>query len=463
MDREIKNALGVRKSWRQKIFRKYSSKTPTVKISKILDQNGRVVLRLMDQDENYIRKVEFTLRDYELRDRIMKMKKEGKGLFIKKLRIEDGKKYHISFYVITKDDKYTRLEMDLDEIQDETKDIKAEISKLKYSNNEKNFENESSAINDAAKDKMPVSKKRSWPNSSAYSQTLQNVKFSISKKYKELEGIEILKNENVAYPTLIYGAGNFGVVFKYKKNENYYALKCFTRGSQYIDYRFEKISKNINSAKLDFLLDFRYYEDGVRVLQRPSEYFPIITMNWIEGETLHSYIDKNYDKSEKMRWLSNTIIEYILKMQKYNIAHGDLSLDNIIIDKRGKLWLVDYDGMYVPGLEKLGSEELGHEAFQHPNRGKYYGPKLDNFSGLVMYSNIYAISKNPDFWKYNNHDQDKLLMDGNDFRNPKKSKVFQKMKETGGKTKKLAEMLEEFCLQSPDWTGIDLAKLSKMK
>ena len=69
------------------------------------------------------------------------------------------------------------------------------------------------------------------------------------------------------------------------------------------------------------------------------------------------------------------------------------------MSSRAVLQLVDYDGMFVPALKGLKATENGHDYFQHPNRNlDSYSTNLDNFSVLVIYLSILAVSYDETFW-----------------------------------------------------------------
>src|SRR6185312_15382803 len=77
------------------------------------------------------------------------------------------------------------------------------------------------------------------------------------------------------------------------------------------------------------------------------------------------------------------------------IAHGDLQHGNIIVNG-AKLYLIDYDGLYVPGLPVSASNEIGHINYQHPDRStQHVGPMVDRFSSIVIYLALKAVARQP--------------------------------------------------------------------
>ena len=107
------------------------------------------------------------------------------------------------------------------------------------------------------------------------------------------------------------------------------------------------------------------------------------------------------------------------------MAHGDWQHDNLLINEEGtQITLVDYDGMFVPGLEGYPSPELGHPNYQHPDRGvQHFGVGLDRFACLVMQTALLALARDPNLWiKFG--DGESLLFKASDLRDPESSPVF---------------------------------------
>jgi hypothetical protein len=99
-------------------------------------------------------------------------------------------------------------------------------------------------------------------------------------------------------------------------------------------------------------------------------------------------------------------------------------------DREGhRLMLVDYDGMYVPALARQPSGELGHPAYQHPQRQRdgVYSAEVDRFSHLAIYAAIHCLGVGkPDLWtRFDNGDN--LLFREVDFQSPGNSDVLQEL------------------------------------
>lgn len=304
---------------------------------------------------------------------------------------------------------------------------------------------------------------KTWPNSSTYSQAFQNLGFSVSKSYDELRNGSIEKNPNVKYTSYIFGSGNFGTVFKLNASGKNYAIKCFTRGSPGLAERYFYIGHYISSLKLPFLVDFQYLPGALRLLSNPKQYYPLLKMEWIVGTSLNAFISHNLKNSSKLLEVANGILDMVSKLQSNGMAHGDLSGDNILVDDSGNLRLIDYDGMFVPPFSKRKAPEKGHDNFQHPDRNEHFSSNLDNFSLLVIYTSLLAISHSPKLWDYNEGDGDKLIFSATDFKDPSKSELFKEITKKKGRIGKLGRLMIESLGKDPLWAGSSPAKIKTIR
>ena len=77
----------------------------------------------------------------------------------------------------------------------------------------------------------------------------------------------------------------------------------------------------------------------------------MLLMDWIEGETMETYIAENYTDSYEMSMLCYRFCKMAAWLRSQSFAHGDIKPDNIMVRPDGTLTLVDYDGMFVPAMK----------------------------------------------------------------------------------------------------------------
>ncbi|MCW6168390.1 MAG: hypothetical protein LVQ96_00875 [Thermoplasmatales archaeon] len=298
----------------------------------------------------------------------------------------------------------------------------------------------------------------SWPMGQDYDQAFQNVAKSINPTLGNSSAWNVIRNPR-NQSMLVYAAGNFGSVYKVKFDDGkIYALKCFTKKSTEINMRYEKISNYLetNSGNREFLVHFKYFKDGIKTKKSDTFYFPILKMEWCEGQSLNNFVESNLNRPKKIKLVAETLVKDIASLQDIGISHGDLSGDNIIINDKNEIFFVDYDGMFIPGFKGTKSVEIGHGDFQHPNRTREdYSEKLDNFSTLIIYTSLLAVSEKPSLWSdFNDDNPDRLIFGKNDFKSLENSKVYAEiMKIKDQKTKKLLNLMKEALSKPVLWDG----------
>ena len=89
-------------------------------------------------------------------------------------------------------------------------------------------------------------------------------------------------------------SGNFAVVFKMKSVQSgkFYALKCFTKEQEGRAEAYREISKELKGLSSPYLVSIQYLEKELFVDtdQTTEAEFPVLLMDWIEGNTLDKYV-----------------------------------------------------------------------------------------------------------------------------------------------------------------------------
>lgn len=219
-------------------------------------------------------------------------------------------------------------------------------------------------------------------------------------------------------------SGRFATVYQINYNSKKYAVRCFL--SYYPDQqrRYQILSLYLDKLNLPYMVDFKFLERGIKV---KGKWYPILKMEWIEGEPLDLFLKKNLLFNSKLEDLASKFVSLINDLKQHNIAHGDLQHGNILIIN-GQIKLIDYDGMYVPGLNGLQSHEVGHRNYQHPSRtAKDFGAYIDNFSEWVIYVSILALILDKGLGQRFDPGDEKIILAKEDFDSPNSSLVFRKL------------------------------------
>ena len=227
-------------------------------------------------------------------------------------------------------------------------------------------------------------------------------------------------------------SGAFAVVFKMqdKSTGKYYALKCFTEEQEGRTDAYRQIAEELDMVEYPYIIFVKYMEKEVCVdCQCEEDEFPVLLMDWVDGDTLEAYIAANYHNQSSMSLLCYRFGKMAAWLRTQSFAHGDLKSDNIIVRPDGSLALVDYDGMFVPSMKGRKSPTKGTKNFSHPLRTvDDFDETIDDFSLASIALSLKAISLNSTLLDLYGK-SDRLLFSEEDYRNPSKSKVISALQE----------------------------------
>ena len=227
-------------------------------------------------------------------------------------------------------------------------------------------------------------------------------------------------------------SGAFAVVFKMqdKRTRKYYALKCFTEEQQGRAEAYRQIADELDLLDSPYITSVKYMEKELFVdSQCEEDEFPVLLMDWVDGETMETYIAANYRNKSAMLMLSYRFGKMAAWLRTQSFSHGDIKPDNIIVRPDGSLTLVDYDGMFVPSMKGSQSPTIGTRDFSHPLRTvDDFDETIDDFSLASIALSLKAISMNSTLLDTYGA-SDRLLFSENDYRNPSNSKVISALQE----------------------------------
>ena len=227
-------------------------------------------------------------------------------------------------------------------------------------------------------------------------------------------------------------SGAFAVVFKMqdKRTGKYYALKCFTEEQQGRAEAYRQIADELDLLDSPYITSVKYMEKELFVdSQCEEDEFPVLLMDWVDGETMETYIAANYQNQSAMSMLCYRFGKMAAWLRTQSFAHGDIKPDNIIVRPDGSLSLVDYDGMFVPSMKGCKSPTIGTRDFSHPLRTvDDFDETIDDFSLASIALSLKAISMKSTLLDIYGA-SDRLLFSENDYRNPSNSKVISALQE----------------------------------
>ena len=222
-------------------------------------------------------------------------------------------------------------------------------------------------------------------------------------------------------------SGAFAVVFKMQDEQTgkCYALKCFTEEQEGRAEAYRQIAEELEFVDSPYVTSVKYLENELFVDSScDDEEFPVLLMDWIEGETMETYIAANYTDTHAMSMLCYRFCKMAAWLRSQSFAHGDIKPDNIMVRPDGTLTLVDYDGMFVPAMKGQKSPTIGTKDFSHPLRTiDDFDETIDDFALASIALSLKAISLDPSLLNTYGA-SDRLLFSAADYIDLSKSNTF---------------------------------------
>ena len=227
-------------------------------------------------------------------------------------------------------------------------------------------------------------------------------------------------------------SGAFAVVFKMKDEQTgkCYALKCFLEEQEGRAEAYRLIADELDCVDSSYVTSVKYLDKEIFVDSSCEEdEFPVLLMDWVEGETMETYIAANYQDEYAMGMLCYRFCKMAAWLRSQTFAHGDIKPDNIMVRPDGTLALVDYDGMFVPAMKGQKSPTIGTKDFSHPLRTvDDFDETIDDFALASIALSLKAISLKPSLLDEYGA-ADRLLFSAGDYRDLSKCKVIAALQE----------------------------------
>ena len=217
--------------------------------------------------------------------------------------------------------------------------------------------------------------------------------------------------------------GGFALTYSATAQGRKFAIRCFHKEAKGLEARYGHVDKGLRTAGGSYFVGFEYQPTGVLV---NGKRYPIVKMDWVDGDTLGSFLEDNYSDKSLIERLRQQFTDVERFLRSKGLAHGDLQNGNVLV--KSDLKLIDYDGIYVPTMAAGQGAELGHKHFQHPKRSAGdFGPNMDRFSFIVIDLSLRAIAQDPKlFVRYSNGEN--IILTANDFIDPGNSAAFAELK-----------------------------------
>ncbi|MGE5269088.1 MAG: hypothetical protein ACM3JG_05375 [Thiohalocapsa sp.] len=255
-----------------------------------------------------------------------------------------------------------------------------------------------------------------YPEIVDYNEAVQNPAHSFRDAELRQGRIEV---NGLGLPVAL--SGGFALTYMMRAPRRKLAVRCFLREIPAVQQKYAAIAGACRALKSRYFVDFEYLADAM-VLHGAA--YPVIKMDWAEGETLGMWVERNHANARALGRLREAFAALATYLEQHKIGHGDIQTGNVIVSREG-LRLVDYDGMYVPGMPPEFGCECGHRHFQHPLRTTaHFGPAIDRFSFLVVDLTLMALIEDPALYGRFCRGGEAIILHGEDFADPEASPLL---------------------------------------
>jgi hypothetical protein len=286
-----------------------------------------------------------------------------------------------------------------------------------------------------------------WPDLTEYHEAVQHPQKAFADPGLKAVTLELdrfgMPKPATGGNAVVYKASEAGGFLSFRKT---WAIRCFLRPISDHAERYEAISRHLGRVRLPYDVNFQFLKQGIQIR---SKWFPIVKMQWANGELLHNHVEKHLRYPASLAALRAKWVTLVRHLEAAQVAHGDLQHGNILV-RGGSIQLVDYDGMWVPALRGRNATETGHRAYQHPERSEqHYGQEIDRFSALVIYLSLAALERDVSLWE-RFHTGDNLIFVREDFQQSGRSPIWQQLRRIGSREiDQLAAALAAMVQQHP--------------
>ena len=188
-----------------------------------------------------------------------------------------------------------------------------------------------------------------YPTRTRYHSTVRHPQIAFRNLDPELAVGKPVQIKNAqGIKDLWFAAGGFACVFKYETfNPNkLWAVRCFLQSTSSVANHYSKVSNHLQKVSCSsYFVEFLFQDRGIMV---DGNFYPIVKMEWVEGNNLKDFIRDNQTDKSKINALAQAWVNLSKDLVHAGVAHGDLQHGNILVDDSNgiNLKLIDYDSLY---------------------------------------------------------------------------------------------------------------------
>jgi len=186
------------------------------------------------------------------------------------------------------------------------------------------------------------------------------------------------------------GIGGMGIVFKGNRDDKEFdqkvAIKILKQGlsSEYLLKRFQNERQTL--ANLQHPNIARLYNGG-----KTSEGLPYLIMEFIDGDPITEYCDKNNLSVEERLKLFIIVCNAVQYAHQNLIIHRDIKPENILVNKEGNTKLLDFGVSKLLDNENSENQEILTKTGMWHLTPEYASPEQIKGGNITTSSDIYSL------------------------------------------------------------------------
>ncbi len=204
----------------------------------------------------------------------------------------------------------------------------------------------------------------------------------------------------------IIGSGGFSITYlseRIEDGERVFVKELFNKDYMYRispekkvrfekDGSFNRFEQDVSRFKheRDFMIRFHSFPEMLSLLDYFEENNTVyIVSEYLPGETLKEHISNNGPyPAETLFGLMRNVLSILSKIHKNGYVHGDISPDNIVMDKNGLYRLVDFGAVKEIGTNSSSNNQLRKKNYTPAeifNRNYHVNLRSDIYSLCAVY------------------------------------------------------------------------------
>ena len=200
---------------------------------------------------------------------------------------------------------------------------------------------------------------------------------------------------NLGLPLVM--SGGFALTYAVTTPRRECAVRCFHREIPAIQQKYDAIAKKLRSLPNGYFVDFDFQQVGD---QRPAAHLSDRADGLGRGRHPWHLARQALSTIRVALGKASCRFRRIARfLEQKGIAHGDIQNGNVMVEN-GRIKLIDYDGMFVPGMHPGNGSETGHKHFQHPDRRvSGFRPGMDRFSFIALDLSLRAVIEDKSLYR----------------------------------------------------------------